>query len=299
MGPSGGVAPLTYRRVMAFDLHCHTTFSDGLADPFDVARLAWAAGLDGLAVSDHDTVAHFDQSAQACATFGLAWIPAVELSAEVDPPPGVDGPPRSVHLLGYWVDADDNPLTRELDRLRTARRDRALAMLDKLNAHGADIDAAAVVAAAGPASVGRPHVARAMVAAGVVASTGQAFDEWLGEDRPAYVPKGALDPVRAVELIRSAGGAAVLAHPTWGGVGQATLEAMCTAGLAGIESPRAAYDPEGAVTWHRMAAARDLVVTFGSDFHGTAQSAIMGTDQTRTQSVEELGSRAGGELSQW
>ena len=284
---------------MGHDMHSHSTYSDGLADPFDVARLAWAAGLDGLALSDHDTVAHFGQAAEACATFGLRWIPAVELSAEVPPAPGVGGPPRSVHLLGYWIRDTDNPLTRELDRLRTARRDRAAAMLAKVNAHGADIDIDAVIATAGVASVGRPHVARAMVAAGVVETTGQAFRDWLGEDGPAYVPKGALDPVRAVELIRSAGGAAVLAHPTWGGISRPLLEAMCTAGLAGIESPKPAHDPGGAVTWHRMAAARDLVITHGSDFHGTAQSAIMGHDVTRTQSVDELGLRAGGELSQW
>jgi predicted metal-dependent phosphoesterase TrpH len=283
----------------AFDLHCHTTYSDGLADPFDLARIAWASGVQGVAVTDHDTVAHFGAAADACATFGLAWIPAVELSAEVPPPPGVGGPPRSVHLLGYWIEDGDNPLTRELERLRRARRDRALAMIAAVNAAGAGIDAQAVLAAAGDASVGRPHVARAMVAAGVVATPGQAFAEWLGEDRPAYVAKGALDPVRAVQLIRSAGGAAVLAHPTWGGVDRGVLDAMCSAGLAGIESPKAAYDADAAMTWHRVAAARDLVLTHGTDFHGTAGSPTVGTDRCSVGSVEELGSRAGGEPSQW
>ncbi len=284
---------------MGVDLHSHTTYSDGLAGPHDLARMAWADGLTGLAVSDHDTMDHFEESAAACATFGLRWVPAVELSAEVAAPPGTSAPPRSVHLLGYFVDDGDNPLTRELARLGTARRDRAVAMMRLVNAAGADIDVARVLQQADGASLGRPHVARAMVEAGVVATTGQAFAEWLGEGCPAYVPKGALDPVSAVQLIRSAGGAAVLAHPTWGGVDRQTLDAMCTAGLAGIESPNAAYDPQSTVTWHRVAASRGLVTTYGSDFHGASGSATLGTRHTPVLSVEDLGSRAGGELSQW
>ncbi|MGI9017404.1 MAG: PHP domain-containing protein [Euzebya sp.] len=284
---------------MGVDMHCHTTYSDGRAGPFDLARMAWASGLEGLAISDHDTVDHFAEAQEACETFGMEWIPAVELSAESPPPVGVPGPPRSVHLLGYWIDEGDNPLTRELARLRTARRDRALAMIAKVNDQGGTVDAEAMLVGAGSASIGRPHVARAMVQAGIVGTIGQAFAEWLGEGCPAYVPKGALSPVQSVELIRSAGGAAVLAHPTWGGVDHHTLAAMCTAGLAGIESPRESYEPDAARTWHRVAAARGLVVTRGSDFHGEAQSATMGTDCTHDLVVAELRSRAGGELSQW
>ncbi|CAN5338718.1 PHP domain-containing protein [soil metagenome] len=281
------------------DLHCHTTYSDGLAGPFDLARMAWADGLTGLAVSDHDTTAHFDEASAACATFGLQWVPAVELSAEVPAPMGQGGPPRSVHLLGYFIDDGDNSLTRELARLRTARHDRAMAMVARVNDLGATLDPSLVLAQAGGAAIGRPHVARAMVAAGLVATPGQAFADWLGEGCPAYVAKGALSPVRAVELIRSAGGAAVLAHPTWGGVDRQTLDAMCTAGLAGIESPQARYDPEGTQTWHRVAARRGLVLTRGSDFHGEAQSATMGSHSTSEEMVDQLRSRAGGDVTQW
>lgn len=284
---------------MGVDLHCHTTYSDGRAGPFDLARMAWADGLTGLAVSDHDTTAHFEETAAACATFGLRWIPAVELSAEVPAPLLSDEPPRSVHLLGYFVDDGDNPLTAELSRLRTARRDRALAMVARLNDCGAALDPELVLLQAAGASIGRPHVARAMVAAGLVDSPGQAFTRWLGEGCPAYVPKGALSPVRAVELIRAAGGAAVLAHPTWGGVDGATLDAMCSAGLAGVESPRREYEPDAVQGWTRVANRRGLVLTRGSDFHGEAQSATMGSHSTTEELVEELRSRARGEVSQW
>lgn len=284
---------------MGVDLHCHTTYSDGLAGPFDLARMAWADGLAGLAISDHDTTAHFAESSAACATFGLQWVPAVELSAEVPGLLGTDAPPRSVHLLGYFIDDHDNPLTRELLRLGTARHDRAMAMVAKLNGCGADLDRELVLAHADGASIGRPHVARAMVSAGLVATSAQAFKEWLGEGCPAYVPKGALGPVRAVELIRSAGGAAVLAHPTWGGVDAPTLDAMCSAGLAGIESPREEYDLDAARAWHRVADARGLLRTCGSDFHGEAQSATMGSHSTSAHTLDELRSRAGGEVSQW
>lgn len=284
---------------MGVDLHSHSIYSDGRAAPFDLARMAWAAGLRGLAVSDHDTVDHFEESQAACATFGLQWVPAVELSAEVPTPQGVPGQPRSVHLLGYWITADDNPLIKELCRLRGARRDRALAMIAKINELGGNMDAEALMRACGTASIGRPHVARAMVTAGLVSTTQTAFTDWLGEGKPAYVPKGALGPVRAVELIRAAGGVAVLAHPTWGGVDRSMLDAMCTAGLAGIESPREAYDPEAAERWQRVAERRGLLFTCGSDFHGEAQSATMGTFHTSDSMVQELRSRAEGDVSKW
>ncbi|AXV05827.1 putative metal-dependent phosphoesterase [Euzebya pacifica] len=283
---------------MAFDLHSHTTYSDGHAGPFDLARMAWASGLEGLAVSDHDTTAHFEEAAEACATFGLSWVPAVELSAEVAALPGAGGSPRSVHLLAYFVDAE-GPLSRELERLQAARRDRALAMVAALNAHGADIDPSPLLEMGDSVSLGRPHVARLMVRAGLVPTTGQAFVQWLGEGCPAYVPKGALDPVRCVELVRASGGAAVLAHPTWGGVDRGLLDAMCTAGLAGIESPRDQYEPDAARAWRRIAAQRGLVVTHGSDFHGEAQSASMGSISTPVPMVEALRTRAEGEVRTW
>lgn len=283
---------------LGYDLHCHTTYSDGRAGPYDLARMAWAQGLTGLAVSDHDTTDHFEETAEACRTFGLDWVPAVELSAEAPPLPGRDGHPRSVHLLAYWVGVD-GPLAGELRRLRVARRDRALAMVDVLNAHGAGLDPQPLLDAPDTTSLGRPHVARLMVDQGLVATVGRAFADWLGEGRPAYVPKGALDPVGAVELIRASGGAAVLAHPTWGGLDQVLFDAMCTAGLAGVESPREEYEPDAARAWQVLARRRDLVVTYGSDFHGEAQSATMGSLSTPEHMAQALRSRAGGEVSQW
>ena len=284
---------------MGADLHSHTTYSDGRAGPYDLARMAWASGLTGLAITDHDTLAHFDETSEACRTFGIEWIPGVELSAEVPQAPGVPGPPASVHVLGLWVRDDDNPLTVELARLRTARVDRAMAMVERVNALGGQVDVDRMLEDADGASLGRPHVARAMVAAGVVPTVGQAFKQYLREDGPAYVPKGAIGPVRAVELIRAAGGAAVLAHPTWGGVDRQMLDAMCTAGLAGVESPRQAYEPDAADMWARTAAARDLILTTSSDFHGEAELASMGDYSTRDVMVSALQHRAGGELSQW
>lgn len=284
---------------MAYDLHTHTTFSDGRAGPFDLARMAWASGLTGLAISDHDTTAHFEQAEAACATFGLDWVPALELSTEVPAGRGASDPtPRSVHLLGLWIDAE-GPLAAELSRLQQARVDRALAMVAALNRHGADLDPSGLVAQSATTTIGRPHVARLMVESGLVDTHGEAFAQWLGEGCPAYVPKGALDPVTGVELIRASGGAAVLAHPTWGGVDAVLLDAMCTAGLAGIESPREAYEPDAARAWRQIAASRDLMVTGGTDFHGEAQSASMGEINTPAPVVDALRVRAEGEVSQW
>lgn len=286
---------------MTLDLHSHTIHSDGLASPLDLARMSWAGGLTGLAVSDHDTTAHFEETEAACAIFGLEWVPAVELSAEVPAAHGELGEaaPRSVHLLGLWIDGDEPLLRAELARLEDARRTRALRMVARLNDHGAGIDPERVMALAGAAPATRPHVARVMVEAGLVATTGQAFAEWIAEGRPAYVPKGALDPVECVRLIRSAGGAAVLAHPTWGGVDHALLDRMCTAGLAGIEEPSDTFEPHAARRWRALAASRGLLLTRGSDYHGPGRSVTPIVEGTPVRTAEALHRRAEGDISSW
>ena len=266
------------------DLHTHSTRSDGTTTPVQNVALAVEAGLDGLALTDHDTLDGWDEAAQACRRAGLRFVPGVELSTELAS--------RSVHLLGYFVDAGYLPLLAECDRLRNERDRRAHAMVARLAEMGADITFEAVAARAAGAPVGRPHIAAAMVDAGVVPDIDAAFDGFLEDGGPAYVPKHALEPADGVRLIVDAGGVAVLAHP---GVSTRDapvdldlLDALTAAGLAGVEADHAAHDEPTQMYWRSAAAARNLYVTGASDFHGTRKESRIGQGRTAGIVVDAL-----------
>ena len=244
------------------DLHTHSTHSDGRTTVAANVDDAVRAGLDGMAVTDHDTLAGWDEGASACAAAGIELVPGVELSCEVDG--------ASVHVLGLWVDRGDPALVAELARLRGERDRRAREMVARLEELGVPVGLDAVRAHAGSAPVGRPHVAAALVDAGHVADHAAAFTELIGDDGPAYVPKRALHPVDAVALLRAAGGAAVLAHPGQSSpvVTSRLVSAMARGGLGGIEAHHAAHTEDARMQWSEVARELDLVVTGGSDHHG-------------------------------
>lgn len=271
---------------MSHDLHSHTVFSDGLTTPAQNARLASAAGLAGLAITDHDTVEHFDAAQAACHEEGLEWVPGLELSCERDG--------FSVHLLALWVDPGDHALTTELARLRGERERRIKAMIGHLAEAGIVIAFEDVVARAGGAPLGRPHLAAALVASGTVADHDEAFAQWLGDGAAAYEPKRALTPERGVALIRQAGGVAVLAHPGLSdraAVDLQLLEALAAAGLAGVEADHPGHEFDEVTRWTAAARERGLVVTGGSDFHGTPGGVHVGACSTSLRSFEALTAR--------
>lgn len=269
------------------DLHTHSTRSDGTTTPSETVALAAAEGLDGLALTDHDTLDGWDEAADACRHHGLRFVPGVELSTEQD---GL-----SIHLLGYFVDRRFPPLQLECDRLRNERLRRAAAMVEKLVDMGVGISLAAVLARAGSAPVGRPHIAAAMVAAGAVEDIDAAFDGFLEDGGPAYVTKHALAPVDGVALIRDAGGVAVLAHPGLSTrdarVDSQLLDAMVDVGLRAVEADHAAHDEAARIFWRNAATQRTLLVTGSSDFHGTRKENTIGactTDLAVVDALEEL-----------
>jgi 3',5'-nucleoside bisphosphate phosphatase len=268
---------------MSADLHTHSRASDGRTEPGENAALARAAGLSALALTDHDTFAGWEACAEACARWGLRFVPGVELSAELD---GL-----SVHVLGYWVDPTDEALAAECDRLRTERDRRAEAMVGKLRALGVDVTLERVRELAGGAPVGRPHIAGAMVEAGAVPDLEAAFDGWIEDSGPAYEPKRALSPVDAVRLLRGAGGVAVLAHPGASGRTGLSLDlvdSMVAAGLAGIECDTPAHDPDVADRWRTAALDRHLVGTGSSDFHGRDAGPRIGDHLTSNGALDAL-----------
>jgi 3',5'-nucleoside bisphosphate phosphatase len=279
------------------DLHVHSNASDGTDDPAEVIRRAAAAGLDVVALTDHDTQAGVDE-ARAALPSGLALVPGMELSCQLGE--------RSVHLLGYLFDPADPELGAETARIRDDRTYRARAMVDRFQELGAPVTWEQVSAIAAGAVVGRPHLARALVAAGVIADTADAFtDDWIADGGRAFVGRYAPDVARAVGLVRAAGGVPVLAHPRSPGyeVPDEVIEGLAAAGLGGIEVFHADHDQSQRARLAQLAASLNLIVTGGSDDHGAylpggrppdgGHGGGLGTETTPPQEYERLLAQAG------
>ena len=270
---------------MRADLHVHSTASDGTDPPAEVMRRAARAGLDVVALTDHDTVAGHAEARAAAGP--VALLPGMELSCRLDG--------RSLHMLAYLFDADQPELAAELTRIRDDRVLRARAMVDKLAGLGVDVSWEQVAAIAGQAVVGRPHIARAMADSGAIASPREAFTrDWIADGGRAYVGRYALDPVRAIDLVRAAGGVTVLAHPragrdTW--VTNEQITRLAAVGLAGLEVFHP--DQSEAERARLIALAHDLalVPTGGSDDHGSLTSYRLGGETTSGEAYQDLLSR--------
>ncbi len=225
-------------------------------------RLAADAGVDVLAVTDHDTLAGVDEALAAGRSLGVRVVPGVELS--------VAAPSGSMHLLGYFREPAPPPLLARLRELRAAREARARLIVERLAAAGAPISFDDVAArAAGP--IGRPHIADAVVAAGHARDRQEAFDLFLADDGPATAPHRGLTPEAAVRLVADAGGAPALAHPASLRMApdalSALLSRLAAAGLRGIEVHRPDHAPERRDAYAALARRHGLVATGGSDFH--------------------------------
>ncbi len=274
------------------DLHVHSNASDGTDAPGEVMRRAAAAGLDVVALTDHDTQAGVAE-ARAALPGGLTLIPGMELSCDLDG--------RSVHLLAYLFDPDNQALRTEADRVRDDRVYRARAMVDRLAGLRAGVTWDQVAAIAGDAVVGRPHLARALVDSGAIETTAEAFtDEWIGDGGRAFVGRYAPDLARAVGLVRAAGGVPVLAHPRSPGyeIPYEVIEALAGAGLAGIEVFHFDHDQAERARLARLAGSLGLIMTGGSDDHGAYQpggsaGAGLGAEPTPPEQFERLLALAG------
>jgi len=270
---------------MRADLHVHSTASDGTDPPAEVMRRAARAGLDVVALTDHDTVAGHAEARAAAGP--VALLPGMELSCRLDG--------RSLHMLAYLFDADQPEVAAELARIRDDRVLRARAMVDKLAGLGVDVSWGQVAAIAGQAVVGRPHIARAMADSGAIASPREAFTrDWIADGGRAYVGRYALDPVRAIDLVRAAGGVTVLAHPragrdTW--VTNEQITRLAAVGLAGLEVFHP--DQSEAERARLIALAHDLalVPTGGSDDHGSLTGYRLGGETTSGEAYQDLLSR--------
>lgn len=242
------------------DLHIHSTASDGAYPPSEVVERAIQGGLHTIALADHDTVAGV---ADAIATAGsrIQVIPAIEISA------GHRG--RDLHILGYFVDITFPRLVEFSRRALLVREERVRGMIERLEGLGVDVDFGQVLEAAGPdaGALARPHLARALLAGGHVGSINEAFERFIGDEGPAFVPVDNLDVAGAIELIHQAGGIAVWAHPPMPLLGSA-LRQFVDAGLDGIECFRPRVQDVDLNRLLNKARDHRLIVTGGSDWHG-------------------------------
>lgn len=275
---------------MRADLHSHSSASDGTRPPAEVIGRAADAGLDVIALTDHDTVAGMSQAAAALPP-GLSLIPGMELSCRRDG--------HSVHLLAYLFDAEHPELAAQCRAIRASRVDRAKAMVAKLADLGAPVTWEQVTSIGRGGVIGRPHIAQAMIAAGVVGSIGEAFGpEWIGPGGRAHVPRYALDPADAIALVHGAGGVAVLAHPfavTRGWmVPERLITELALAGLDGVEVAHPDHDPAQRDQLRTVVSRLGLAATGGSDDHGELTGDRIGCESTEPDDLEQLLAAASG-----
>ena len=246
------------------DLHTHSTASDGTLSPFELVQLAKKQGLKAIALTDHDTIRGLDDALQAGKKFGLEVIPGCELSVEY--------PGGTMHILGLWVRPDAVQLNAALKSLRDKRNQRNELIIARLRDLGIDITYAEVKEVAGEGSVGRPHLARVLMNKKIVSSIQQAFDEYLGPDGKAYIPKQKLSPEEAISLLKKEQATVFLAHPFSLNLEVSDLKEKLVQlkqfGLDGVEAFYSEHTSEQTAAYLDLCQELDFLISGGSDFHG-------------------------------
>ncbi len=247
---------------MRIDLHLHSRFSDGLNTPTELVEMAVEKKLSAISLTDHDCLDGVKEAVVAGERNAIEVLAGVELSCEFRG--------RDLHILGYGVEPAHLEFQNMLKQFRETRHQRGIKIIEKLNALGVSIDATDVIKKSGEGSLGRPHIAAVLAEKGIVSTPTQAFDKYIAEGGPAYVPKYKMTPAEAIRYIRMAGGLAFMAHPGIFLENTEELHALMDEGFDGIEI----YHPKhGAETVRRLKAIADkhgLLVSGGSDFHGFA-----------------------------
>ena len=272
---------------MRIDLHTHSTVSDGTLSPARVIEAAAEAGLDVVALTDHDSLRGWLGAAQAAGRLGLEFVPGVEISCRWY---GVD-PAIPLHLLGYYVDPANAPLQTELARVREARERRAERMVELMNADGVDVTWSEVQGYAAGGTVGRPHLAQALIRRGLAATVSDAFAASMLGQR-WRLPKADTDVFRALDLIRDAGGVSVFAHPRATRRGRVVPDSliidMAAKGLTGLEVDHEDHSPQERAQVRALAADLGLVATGSSDFHGANKTIPIGANLTEPEAFARL-----------
>ncbi|WP_432834724.1 PHP domain-containing protein [Dactylosporangium sp. CA-092794] len=271
---------------MRIDLHAHSTASDGTSTPAELVAEAAGAGLDVVALTDHDTTGGWP-AAIAARPAGLTLVPGAELSCRWHGGPW----PIALHMLAYLFDPSEPALATELARVRLARETRAERMVELMHADGIDVTWAEVLQDAAGGTVGRPHLAQALIRRGLVGTVSEAFEpQWLG--RRYRVPKEDMEVFTALRLVLGAGGVPVFAHPRASVRGpivpDVLIVEMAAAGLFGLEADHTDHSPAEQADVRALAARLGLVVTGSSDYHGTNKTVRLGARTTAPEVLERI-----------
>lgn len=302
---------------MTYDLHMHSTASDGTDAPEDLARLAKDAGLAGFALTDHDTTSGLAIAAKAAKRLRITFIPGIELSADpgsIAPPDEInEDTPRTgtLHLLGYHINHEDTGLLALGVRLREVRAQRNPEVIERLQSLGVKIEYEEVLAEAGVPEhawndaqaldatgiiIGRPHIAQVLIAKGYVKSIHEAFGKYLGFGGAAHVRKDRLSAEEAINAIHAAGGAAVIAHPVQLRLPEDQLEyalaKLTDIGLDGIEIKHSDHTPADVERFSQYAQRFNLITTGGSDYHGSRKHVTLGSVNVEDDVVTRLADAA-------
>jgi len=269
------------------DLHVHTDVSDSTFSADKVVGLAKLEGLDAIAITDHDNCAAITPAIIIAKDIGLEIVPGVELTAELDD--------DEIHILGYFIDWQDEAFTKKLEELCRVREERAKEILRRLKGQGIDLNYQDLMEIAGPntGSVGRLHIASLLYRKGKVGSIKEAFTKYIGNDSPAYVKKFKLSPKEASDLIKSVGGVSVLAHPktvnTESRPLKDTVKMLADEGIQGIEVYHSDHNNRESSEFKELASELNLLMTGGSDCHGLGKKEVLlGKVKVPYELVEKL-----------
>ena len=262
---------MDYNNHLGIDLHIHSTASDGSLTPAEILDQAQKLNLAAIAITDHDSIDGSREALDTGIPSSLNFLSGVEISAAH--PPFFPGS-GSFHILGYGIQLDDHALNQALNKLREARKNRNPKIVARLNELGFPISLEEINQTVGRVQLGRPHIAYAMMKKGFVKSIDEAFDKFLGTAKPAYVDKERIACEDAIKMIRRAGGMAVLAHPGLLKVEDesklaALVQNLIEIGMDGIEVYYPEHSPDQIKQYTQLAKKYDLLMTGGTDFHGS------------------------------
>lgn len=259
------------------DLHVHSTESDGTLTPEEVIFAAKEAGLSAIALTDHDTAAGVAKAKKAADACGIELIPGIELSTEYSPAFGKSGS-KEVHIVGLFIDPENRLLLEKTAEFRACRDNRNAKIVEALQKEGFDITMEALTAENPDCVITRANIARFLYNHGCIKSVQEAFEKYIGDDCRCYVGRFKVTPMEAVSLIKEASGVAILAHPLLYHMSSVNLQQMIeelkAAGLDGIEAIYSTYTTGDEQLVKRIAAQNGLLISGGSDFHGSNKPAI-------------------------
>ncbi len=271
---------------MKIDLHMHSTYSDGIFPPADLAQKARDSGLAAISLTDHDCLDGTEEFARAASREGIEVVSGVELSAEFKE--------RDLHILGYGINWRDERLQDVLWQFRETRLRRGHKILEKLNNLGVKLDTDKVLAKSPEGALGRPHIAEVLLEEGYIRTFSEAFDRYIGENGPAYVKKFKLSPLEAIDYIHGAEGLAFIAHPAFYLQEMSELTALIELGFDGVETAHPNHSSNQREELERIAENYGLLISGGSDYHGiNGKNTPMGEPEVPYRNFQNIMTRLG------